>query len=351
MTSEILVPAPCPDVGIETIFDRAQAHFAHGRLAAAEADCRALLARRPASPSGRYLLAQVVLAQGRQHEGLELYEARIDLLAARGVSADPELGYPRWSGEPPAGKRILISPEQGFGDQIQFARYIPALVEMGARVTLMAPPELAGLLGGLGATVIAITQGVHIPPHDLWVYHGSLPWLLAGAPAPVPYLPARRPARPSGRIGVVWQGDPTHPNDRNRSFGPGVFRPLLALGLHPIALAPQHSGARDFEATARIIDQLDAVVTVDTAVAHLAGAMGRPVHVALPFLRTDWRWMRSRSDTALYPSMKLHRQGPDLDWDPVVAAIARDLVSVGPAEARAAPEPSGPVRASMAGAL
>ena len=211
---------------------------------------------------------------------------------------------------------------------------------MGARVTLMAPPELAGLLGQLGAAVIAVTPGVRVPAHDFWVYHGSLPWRLAGCPAPVPYLAARTPARPTGRIGVVWQGNPRHPNDRNRSFGPAVFQPLLALGLQPVALAPQHSGARDFEATARIIDQLDAVVTVDTAVAHLAGAMGRPVHVALPFLRTDWRWLRSGHKTALYPSMKLHRQGPDLDWDPVIAAIARDLVAASPADVASPPDPA-----------
>lgn len=325
MTSE--PQATAPDPALAAIFAEAQGHYEQGRLAQAEVACQRLLDLRPQSPSGRFLLAQICLAQGRWTQGWPLYEARLELLAALGRAETPDLPYPRWEGEPLAGKRLLVWTEQGLGDQIQFARYIPALVKMGAQVSMVVPPELETLFGHLGADIIAVQPGVRIPMHDYWVYPGSLAGRL-GLPVPrAPYLPSHPPALPVGRIGVVWQGDPRHPNDAQRSFGPGVYKPLLALGLEMVALAPEHSGAKDLEATARLIDNLDAVVTVDTAVAHLAGAMGRPVHLALPFLRTDWRWMRDRPDSPLYPSAKLYRQGPDLDWDPVIAAIAAALAA------------------------
>jgi len=255
---------------------------------------------------GRYNLAIALLAEGRYAEGWPLYEARF------GVSVDrverPPLSFPQWAGEEVSS--LLVWSEQGFGDAIMFARYVPILVERGISVTLACRPELARLFRQLGANVLVTAGDFQIPRHDAWVMLCSLAGRFGGIPE-APYLRAPAPRR--GGAGLAWKGRPSHPNDAARSF---MQKPLDLPSLHP-----EDTGARDFWDTAKIVHGLDLVVTVDTAIAHLAGALGRPCWIMLPSVGVDWRWMRDRNDSPWYPSVRLYRGSQS----EVVEAVRRDL--------------------------
>ena len=258
------------------------------------------------------------------------------------------LTAPEWDGGPLAGRHLLVHAGQGMGDTIQFARYLPALAAAGARVTLACAADLVPLLAQIeGVAVVRRTDG--LPPHDCWVDQMSLPHLLgtSAIPSAGGYLAAgqRGAIGPGLHIGLVWAGNPAHGNDRNRSLPRGeaaeLLRPLrraaaamprlrlVGLQVGPRAgeladLPTLSGGLADFADTADLVAALDLVITVDTAVAHLAGALGRQVWLMLPHA-PDWRWQLGRPDSPWYASMRLFRQPEPGDWNGVIRAVAAAL--------------------------
>lgn len=283
--------------------------YAAGHLDAAEHWFRCALVHRPDDGKLAYALGMVLLAQGRYAEGIDAYDQR----HAFGTAPLPKVPWPEWRGEPVRGKHIVIFPEQGLGDQIQFARFAPILRDAGADVTLLCNLLLTRLFGSLGVRVASATGTVDFPEPDFWVRSNSLLRLaptLADVPG-APYLTGSGPLRP-GRFGVMTHGNPHHPFDNLRSPPPEVREKLLAMP-GAVSLHPEDTGARDLQETADIIAGLDFVVTVDTAVAHLAGAMGKDVRILLPTPATDWRWGQS-GRTNWYPTATLCRQARPGDW-------------------------------------
>lgn len=262
-----------------------------------------------------------LLTAGEYREGFALYEGRIGTEPAVLIPAQqwPNLNCPEWRGEDVAGKHLLVFGEQGFGDQIMFARFIPSLQALGASVTYVCGVGLERLFPNGHVA----RQRHDFSPAHYWCLVGSLPHKLGVTleTLPRPY-PIVTPARDGGGIGVVPSGRPTHVNDANRSLDPQSAARLLALGRD---LRPEATGARDFAETADIIASLDLIITVDTSVAHLAGSMGKPVWILLTHRRVDWRWMRDRADSPWYPSARLLRQGPDGGWSAVLAEVEAAL--------------------------
>lgn len=329
-----------------------------GRFEEAEAQARQVLAQKPDYIRSAYTLALALLAQGRFEEGLDAFDSRLDPINAAGNSPPAPVSYPQWRGEPLDGKSILVWIEQGMGDEIMMARYAAALKAKGAaRVSLFCRPPLAALFESLpGVDAIYPTAGsVSLPPHDHWVHTMSLPRLCGARPDASlwngPYLAPSAQARaqwsrlsPRGfGVGLVWSGKASHVNDKNRSL-PSVetFAPLWEVpgvefhslqkdrrpGDEPTAAQPMTDlgpALGDFDQTAAAIERLDLVVTVDTAVAHLAGAMGKRAFVLLPKVGQDWRWLTGRADSPWYPSLTLFRQETAGDWAPVVEAVKRAL--------------------------
>lgn len=323
------------------------------RDAEAELCCRQALARDPEHAKARFNLAYVLLRQGRFEEGWPSLEAR-DWYAA----LQAQLNCPRWLGEPLQGQSLMIGPEAGYGDMIQFARYAPLLKARGAaRITLLCPPALKPLLLTLQGVdaVLAWDEAMPAEGWDCWTPLLSIPLYcgtrLENIPADLPYLQAlperrarwqaRLPAE-GLRVGLVWKGNPRFENDADRSLPSlDVLQPLGEIaGVHfislqkgegedqarhpPAGLTLLHLGSEieDFADTAAIVAGLDLVICVDTALAHLAGALGRPCWVLLPHYKTDWRWLEGRSDTPWYPGLlRLFRQGPGQDWASVVAEV------------------------------
>jgi tetratricopeptide (TPR) repeat protein len=257
---------------------------------------------------------------------------------------------PRWDGSPLAGQTILLHAEQGWGDTIQFVRYAPLVASRGGRVILECQPELIRLLGNLPGVDQLVPFGQPLRPFDLHCPLLSLPaaigTTLNSIPADVPYLHAnsanwRERLNVIGnrlKVGLVWAGRPTHTNDHNRSMQLSHFSRLseipnvafYSLQKGPAAaqtgleLIDFTTELNDFADTAALVGALDLVIAVDTAVAHLAGAIGKPVWVLLPMC-ADWRWMTERSDSPWYPTMRLFRQTRWGDWDQVVQNVARAL--------------------------
>lgn len=303
-----------------------------GRWGEAEAPFRRAIAAAPNDASAKIDLARVLLGLGRFAEGWDLYEARI---GAPGQNTE-DLGLPnRWRGEPLEGRALLIWPEQGFGDQIQFARFAPLLRDRGARVTLVAPPELSALFETLGVEVVEQSPRTTLPQPDYWTHPLSIPRWLGLEPDDIPaapYLSAPKDRRvkwagyaPTGAIGVHWKGRPA-PNPHRSLPSKDMLAPLEALG-RPIVDLTEPVG--DFADTAAILEQLDAVVTVDTAVAHLAGAMGKPTYLMLPWLRADWRWMQNRTDSPWYRGVRVFRQARHGDWQGVVGQVHAHMAQNG----------------------
>jgi len=312
----------------------ASARAGAGRSAAAEQAYRKALALAPGDKVAELGLAGLYLSLGRYAEGWPLLDARVALRPD--VVPPIELGYPPWRGEPLEGRSILIWVEQGFGDQIQMCRFANSLKARGAaRVTLGCRPQLAHLfstLAGADAVVPVAPRGsAAVPPHDYWTRYFSTPEplgiTLETLPAE-PYLaaPVDRRARVAdigGRIGVAWKASPTGYNAENKGLPDELAQRLLDRGA--ISLHPEDSGAQDFADTAAIIERLDLVISIDTSVAHLAGAMGKPVWTLLPFVHCDWRWLLGRADSPWYPSMKLYRQTKPRDWTETLDQVLRDL--------------------------
>ncbi|HEV2334701.1 MAG TPA: tetratricopeptide repeat protein, partial [Stellaceae bacterium] len=326
---------------------------AQGRMPDAIEHYRRAIAYRPDYGAAHVNLGLAQLAVGDFANGWREYEWRWRQPSGLPMRTLPQ---PLWTGEDLAGRTILLHHEQGLGDTIQFMRYAPLVAGRGARVVLELQPALARLAAGFAGTMAVVPAGSPLPPFDFHCPLLSLPERfgteLATIPAAIPYLAPEARAKGQWRrrlgpeagvnIGVVWAGNSSYPNDAKRSLPVERLGPLLDLpGLRWFSLqVGERAGdiARlpggiftdlsphltDMAETAAAIANLDLVIAVDTAVAHLAGALGRPVWVLLPFA-ADWRWMVGRDDSPWYPSMRLFRQTRPSDWDGVVARVRRAL--------------------------
>jgi tetratricopeptide (TPR) repeat protein len=302
-------------------------------------------------------------------------EARINLSMARLLKGDYEAGFreyewrwarswlePRQFDEPlfsldaPRGSTVLVYAEQGQGDTIHFVRYVPLLTARGYRVVLEVQPSLVRLLDGIGGAKV-VPAGGTLPRFDRQIALLSLPRVfdtrLDTIPAAIPYLsvPAEAVAEWKGRlgddgrlkVGLAWRGSATYSNDRNRSLDPRLLAPLFGLDgvrLYSLQKEPREGDMAalrglgpfidlagelgDFADTAAALMALDLLIAVDTSVAHLAGALGRPVWLLLPFA-PDWRWMREREDSPWYPTARLFRQPARGDWPELMARVATAL--------------------------
>jgi hypothetical protein len=305
---------PTVAAAINLAFDLEQ----RGSFDEAIAVLRASLERAPDEREVQWRLALLLMREGRFDEAWPLYERRPVLMGGR-AEGKPNLSIPEWNGAPV--RSILILQEQGLGDQVMFARYAPWFRDRGVKTAIMCHPLLTRLFERLGPEIqILSAQGrVPLPACDAWALGPSLPFLTRTQPGQ-PYLRAG----PGGQgVGLLARGNPGHVNDANRSL-PSEIADQMAAWPGVIDLAHAATGATDLEDTARIVDGLDLVVTVDTAVAHLAGAMGKPCFLMLPFV-PDWRWMRDRPDSPWYPSMRLFRQPAPGDWASVMASVREAL--------------------------
>jgi hypothetical protein len=260
----------------------------------------------------------------------------------------------QWRGEPAAGRTLLIHAEQGFGDTLQFLRYVPMAAARGLRVVLEVPAPLARLAATLPGVTKLVVQGEKLPDFDLHVPMLSLPLafdtVLETIPAATPYIsvtPAeaarwRHKIAGSGlKVGLVWAGNARRENpslaavDRRRSLHPVALLPLFEVpgakfvslqkdGPAGLPLLDYMSEIQDFSDTAALIAGLDLVIAADTAVAHLAGALGKEVWL-LNRYDACWRWLRGRADSPWYPSMRLYTQPEAGDWDTVITQVAADL--------------------------
>ena len=301
--------------------------------------------------------ALALLAVGDLRHGFAQYEWRWK----RSGMTDTRRGYGRalWLGEFPLGhKTILLHAEQGLGDSIQFARYAPLLARAGARVVLEVQPELKTLLADLEGVASCHARGETLPAYDVHCPLGSLPLALktepGNIPADIPYLRAdeahlakwraRIEALPGKRVTLAWAGNVSHANDRNRSIDLKLLEPLLALdGVSFLSIQRELRG-NDAELVARhgnishlgnelanmadtaaVAALANLTISVDTSVVHLAGSLGRPVWVMLPFA-PDWRWTLSGEHCPWYPQARLFRQNALGDWGSVIAMLRAALV-------------------------
>jgi tetratricopeptide (TPR) repeat protein len=287
------------------------------------------------------------LLEGDYEAGWAGYEHRLQQADAVAV----RWSIPRWDGKMRRGERILVHAEQGLGDTIQFARYLPMLQAAGMQVSVICPATLAELLAE--STGVEICEG-EVTATDWQIPFPSLPLVFRtradGIPGSRGYVRADSTRlanwrrlfgeipRTGKRVGLAWQGNPKHRNDRNRSMPLAVLEPLLRaagwqffslqLGVVkkdlPEGLFDLSPLLVNMSETAAAVENLDLVITVDSSVAHLAGALGRPVWTLLPFA-PDWRWMLHREDTPWYSSMRLFRQPVPGEWAAVVQEVRRNL--------------------------
>lgn len=304
----------------------------------------------PTNNTAHVHVAFTLFHMGRTKEAWAQYEKRLDLKELKDVKYD----RPRWTGNRLNGETVLLMREQGVGDNLQFIRYVPIMAARGARVIVLAQTVLERLFKSVeGAT--AVMTAIPAPKHfHRYIPLMSLPHLFGTGdddiPADIPYLEApedvrqrwaeRLGAYPGPRVGLVWRGNPKHANDHFRSSSLEEMSQLLQVpgvtffSLHkerpeherelPEGLIDIGSEFEDFADTAGAIDSLDAVVTVDTSVCHLAGAIGATCWTMLP-RSPDFRWGLTGETTPWYPTMKLYRQEVLGDWTPVYDRIAADL--------------------------
>lgn len=353
------------------LFQLALVLYDRQELPACLAAARAALELRPSMPDARMKLAQALLATGEFAQGWQEYEWRWRIQGA--APPLPDTDRPMWNGAPLAAPLLLIA-DQGYGDAIMFARYLPWALARAPDAVVAASAELHPLLHAIQPGLRLVSRWEDVPGFAAWCPFSSLPLLhgttLETIPAAIPYLrpdPARQAAwqarldaaLPAGhlRVGLAWAGRPTHPNDASRSTRLATLAPLAALpGIAFISLqkGPAAAEARHwpgparllnpeaelhgFEDTAALLPALDLVLSVDTAVVHLAGAMGRPCWVMLPYA-PDWRWLAGREDSPWYPSLRLFRPAAPRAWAGLVAGIAALLPGVTHSGVRLAPGP------------
>jgi tetratricopeptide (TPR) repeat protein len=324
-------------------------------IAGATAAFRRAIDSKPDFAHAHWNLALVLLLAGSFEEGWIEYDWRLAL---------PELGKgrhtylgPTWDGRPMHGKTLLLYAEQGLGDALQFARYATPIAASGTRVLIHCPEPLQALLASVRGVDQVIVGDAPLPPFDAHVALLSLPRALgttpATIPAAVPYVRAADERRAEARanlaarserwkIGIAWAGSKAHTNDRNRSCSLAFLVPLFRVadiawyslqqgdaaaevGATPRAegLVPLVEGTK-LDDTAALIAELDLIISVDTSIVHLAGALARPCWVLLPFA-PDWRWMLGRDDSPWYPTLRLFRQPRPRDWPTVVTRVTSEL--------------------------
>jgi Tfp pilus assembly protein PilF len=312
----------------------------------------------PEHADAHLALAQNLLAQGEFEPGWLEYEWRN--LTEAGKGQLPKITSAPWNGMRIPSGRILLVGDQGYGDTLQFCRYIPMVAERCQEVILGCSVEMLSLLKRVPGVGQAHHRWNEIPGHAAYCRLSSLPGLFHTMqdtiPADIPYLtpdPARVAAwadrlgaqlpQGSKRVGLAWSGRPTHPNDRRRSLPLNSLAPFGAVGGHafvslqkpfpPTDMPAVHqfpglidvsSALTDFDETAAVIANLDLVVTVDTSMGHLAGAIGKPVWILLS-KASDWRWLTDREDSPWYPSARLFRQPEPGAWAPVIASVTAAL--------------------------
>jgi Flp pilus assembly protein TadD len=323
-----------------------------GRIAEAIESFQASMRWSDDPASARFNIALCLLIAGDYARGLPAYEARRQIPE---FAAPPQVaGWPRWTGDASvAGKTVLLYPEQGLGDTIQLCRYAPLVADLGARVILGAPSALFELLCSVDPRVRVAGRDSPDPVFDVYCPLMSLPFAfrteVATIPARVPYLSApdmhrrlwreRLGPKRGPRVGIAWSG-----NDKplGRSIPLDVLGPIVAMlpeayclqkDLRPndvpaLAMHPNirvfGQALRDFSDTAALVEEMDLVISIDTSVLHLAGALGRPAWGMLAFA-ADWRWLRERTDTPWYPTMRLFRQARSGEWDGVVEQVGAAL--------------------------
>ena len=322
-----------------------------GRLDEARDCYRKALSFEPDSVDLHWNHSLVLLQSGDFAEGWREYEWRWRTPSFARFRRDFE--SPPWEGGDLGGKTILVHAEQGFGDAIQFVRYAPMVAARGGRVVLECRPGLERLFSGVEGVAEVVTLGDPPPPFDVHIPMMSLPRVFATElgtiPDAVPYLAVPAGAEAGAeiqgasglKVGIVWAGSPTRPDNDKRSCEPGHFAPLaeipgtsffsLQVGEfedgfrelegRAVDLAP---GLGDFADTAAAVQALDLVISVDTAVLHLAGALARPAWAALSF-PTGFLWMQGRDDSPWYPTISLYRQETSGDWEPVFRRLGREL--------------------------
>jgi tetratricopeptide (TPR) repeat protein len=337
--------------------DRAETHYnlgialeRQGRYGEAVASYERALTLKPDYAEAHFNRALALLRTGNFDEGWQEYEWRFAV-----ARYDRNFPRPLWSGEPLAGRRILIHAEQGFGDTLQFVRYIPAVAERGGTVVLEVPAPLVRLVRSIACVSQVVAAGDPLPDFDCHCPLLSLPRVFktnpSTIPSAVPYLNvpteasaawAERIANTPGlKVGIVWAGTTVG------AIEPRLLRPLweiagiswfsLQVGprscdislLNDVEIADLSPLLTDFAETAAAICRLNLVITVDTSVAHLSGALGRPTWLLLPHL-PEWRWMLARADSPWYPTARLFRQSKAGDWQGIaheVAAAIKELVS------------------------
>ena len=323
-------------------------------------------------------LSLLQLAKGDFEAGLKNYERRWQLPA---LGLTPiNTSKPLWLGDvDPVGKTILVHSEQGLGDTIQFLRYVFLMLAIGATVVLAVQEPLVAIVKAMGMPIDVIHAGAPLPEHDMYCPLLSLPLAFGTTVDNIPAVPAyvsidegrvatwrTRLGAPRGlRVGLVWSGNARHVSDASRSIAIELLQPLLDLPdveffclqkeinradlllARSLDIRSFGSSLVDFQETAALVACMDLVISVDTSIAHLAGAMGKPVWILLAS-PPDWRWFLERKDSPWYPSVQLYRQAPQRGWSSVLADVATNLSGLAqawrhPATSACAPAASGSV--------
>jgi tetratricopeptide (TPR) repeat protein len=342
---------------LDPLLELARAHLDRDEPDDASDTFLAALAVDPDSPAAHLGLGQILLARGEFEPGWREYEWRNKLPEAAGRV--PSIKAAAWNGMALPRGRLLIVCDQGYGDAIQFARYLPHAAARAEELVLACSPELEPLFARIEGVSRCVHKWSDIPGFAAHALISSLPGLLGTRadtiPAPTAYL-ATDPERAAvardrllaleggpKTVGIFWAGRPTHPNNTRRSIQLSMLAPIRdaapgarfvslqkdrpeadATALTQARVADLSADLHTFDDTAAILANLDLLITVDSAVAHLAGALGVPVWVLLPS-PSDWRWQRGRADSPWYPSMRLYRQPSPGDWTTPIEAAASDL--------------------------
>lgn len=336
-------------------FNLAMVEYDRLEVEACTASARRAIELRPNLPQAHMKLAQALLLKGAYEEGWEHYEWRYKIPGAAPLM--PATDRKQWDGTPLPNDRLLLIGDQGYGDVVMFGRYIAWAQQRCPQVVVACSPETHGIVAQLAPGALIVSRWEDVPPYAVFCPLSGMPRLastrLDTIPASVPYLHAEADrvahwravldARlPPGarRVAIAWAGRPTHNNDRNRSLHLDQLAPLAKLpGVAFVSLQKGPAAAQtanwpgpapllnldaeitSFEDSAGILANVDVLVSVDTAMVHLAGAMGRKVLAMLPYA-PDWRWSIEREDTPWYPDVRLIRQPAPRQWSPVIGRVA-----------------------------
>jgi tetratricopeptide (TPR) repeat protein len=339
-------------------FNLAMVEYDRMELDSCVASARRAVELRASLPQAHMKLGQALLARGDFAEGWEHYEWRYQIPGAAPLM--PPTDRKQWDGRPLPNDHLLLIGDQGYGDVIMFGRYVAWVQSICPSITVACSPEMRGIIAQLAPGAHIAVRWEDCPPYIAYCPFSGLPRLasttLETIPQSVPYLRADPglvlswrarldEVLPAGlrRIAIAWAGRPTHNNDRNRSLTlqhlaplaqiPGVAYVSLQKGPPaaqskawpgPAPLLDLDAAITSFEDSAAILQCVDELVSVDTSMVHLAGAMGRKVTVMMPFA-PDWRWLTVREDTPWYPDMRLFRQPRPKDWDSVISRVVADL--------------------------